>query len=238
MPQVTKLSQKEPLVIGCTLDLSKGASGQGKQVKIGISMCINNQNEKGGIDGRRIDVVFMDDEYSPEKARQNVEEFIKKYKSTLFLCNLGSPTLQAYLDLVRKNAIFIFFPVTGAPLFRKPDLPGVVHSTASYENEAKGLTSYMIASYGIKDFAFLYQNDSYGIGALEGARQLLAQAKLPKALEVPYERNTTSFKSAIEKIKASPARAIDISTAIAATEFIRQAGLNFSLEKNCLRFPI
>lgn len=232
VPQEQKLSQKEPLVIGCTLDLSKGASGQGKQVKIGISMCINNQNEKGGIDGRRIDIVFMDDEYSPEKARQNVEEFIKKYKSTLFLCNLGSPTLQAYLDLVRKNDIFIFFPVTGAPLFRKPDLPGVVHWTASYENEAKGLTSYMIDSYGVKDFAFLYQNDSYGMGALEGARKLLAQAKLPKALEVPYERNTTSFKSAIEKIKASPARAIGFfSTAIAATEFIRQAGVEFFIGK-------
>ncbi len=108
-------------------------------MKIGISMCINNQNEKGGIDGRRIDVVFMDNEYSPEKARQNVEEFIKKYKSTLFLCNLGSPTLQAYLDLVRKNAIFIFFPVTGAPLFRKPDLPGACIGRHHMKTRPRGL---------------------------------------------------------------------------------------------------
>ena len=220
------------MVIGCTLDLSKGASGQGKQLKIGIALCVNDQNQKGGIDGRRIDVIFMDDEYSPEKARQNVKEFVKKYKSSLFLGNLGSPTLQAYLDLVRQDEIFIFFPDTGAPMFRKPDLLGIVHWTASYESEAKGLTSHILETYNIKDFAFLYQNDAYGKGALEGARKVLAGAKIVGALEVPYERNTTSFKSAIEKIKASPARAIGFfSTSIAATEFIRQAGVEFFIGK-------
>ncbi len=232
LPVEEKAVEKKPLFIGCTLDLTKGASGQGKVVKIGILLAIDKINEQGGLNGQRIEIIFMDDEYSPEKARQNVETFVKKYDSTLFLCNLGSPTLSAYLDLVKDNKIFIFFPTTGAPAFRKPDLLGVVHWRTSYSNEAIGLVSYALENYGIKDFAFLYQNDSYGKGALEGARKILDQKKITQFLEVSYERNTTYFKSAIEKIKASPARAIGFfSTSIAATEFIRQAGVEFFIGK-------
>ena len=54
---------------------------------------------------------------SPARARQNVKEFVKKYKSNIFLCNVGSPTLEAYLDLVKRGEIFVFFPVTGGTSF-------------------------------------------------------------------------------------------------------------------------
>ena len=231
------IQEKAPLIIGCTLSLSKGVAAQGRQVRDGITLCINEQNQKGGIRGHRIEVIFMDDEYSPEKARQNVEGFMKRYKKslsegTLFLGNLGSPTLQAYLDLVKKSEVFVFFPITGAPLFRKPDLRGIVHWRTSYENEAKGLVSYTLKNYPQTTFAFLYQNDSYGLGALEGARKVLEAAGIKGSLEVPYERNSTSFKNAVDKIKASSAQAIGFfSTSFAATEFIRQAGVEYFIGK-------
>ena len=225
------LKEKPPLYIGCTLDLTKGASNQGKAVKMGMAMRVDHENEKGGINGRRLEVVYMDDEYSPTKARANVEKFIKKYKSRLFLCNLGSPTLQAYLDLLKEGKIFIFFPATGAPLFRQPGL-SLAHWMTSYQNEAKALTRYMIKEYGIKDFGFLYQNDVYGFGSLNGAREVLKAYNITKSKEVPYERNSTSFKTAIEAMKAASPSAIGFfSTAIAATEFIRQAGVEFFIGK-------
>lgn len=111
-------------------------------------------------------------------------------------------------------------------------MPGVIHWRTSYENEAKGLTSYILENYREGHFAFLFQNDSYGLGALYGAREVLKAAGIKGALEVPYERNTTSFKPAVEKIKASPTRAIGFfSTSFAATEFIRQAGVEYFIGK-------
>ena len=85
-----------------------------------------------------------------------------------------------------------FFRSPGAPLFRKPDL-SLVHWRTSYTNEAKALTRYMMRKHGVKDFAFLYQNDSYGIGALQGARDLLRDKKDVHSKEIPYERNSASF---------------------------------------------
>lgn len=174
----------------------------------------------------------MDDEYVPEKARTNVESFMKTYNSTLFLCNLGSPTMESYLDLIKQNKIFVFFPATGAPLFRKPDLPGVVHWRASFESEARALTQFMFKEQHITKYGFLYQNDSYGMGGLEGAKKFLKQAQLPPGVEIPYERNTTSFKPQIEKMKASGVSGIGFfATSIASIEFIRQAGVDFFIGK-------
>lgn len=168
-----KKAEKEPLYIGCSLDLTKGASPLGTRVRDGVALCINKINAEGGMNGRPIQVVFMDDEYAPEKARQNIEEFTKKYGSNLFLCNLGSPTLQTYLDLVTQEKIFVFFPITGAPIFRQSDVKGIVHWRASYKSEAQVLTQYMVNTLKIRTFAFLYQNDSYGLGALEGSNLVM-----------------------------------------------------------------
>lgn len=229
LERVEHMKVKEnPIFIGCSLDLSKGASAIGKPLKMGISLCLSWVNLHGGINGRPVQVVFMDDEYSPEKARANVESFIKTYKSTLFLCNLGSPTLESCIDLIRDNKIFVFFPATDAPLFRTADLVGVVHWSASYKGEGNVLTRYMMDHYHAKKFGFFYQDDVFGRGALEGAQDVLKKEGIKDFVAVPYERNTTAFKQQVEKIKAANVSAVGFfSTSIAAAEFIRQIGVDF-----------
>jgi ABC-type branched-subunit amino acid transport system substrate-binding protein len=225
-------AEKQPLYIGCTLDLSKGGSPIGKAVRDGIALRMDRVNARGGINGQIINVIFMDDEYSPEKARQNVEEFIKKYSSNLFICNLGSPTLETYVDLVKEEKIFIFFPITGAPIFRQPDVKGIVHWRASYKTEAQVLTQYMIDILKVRNFAFLYQSDSYGQGALEGANQVIKKEAIKQVVNVGYERNTTSFVPQIKTIKEASVTGLGFfSTSLAATEFIRQAGIEFFIGK-------
>ncbi len=230
--KLTKEAEQEPLYIGCTIDLTKGASPLGKRVRDGVALRINKLNAEGGIRGRPVKVVFMDDEYSPEMARINVEEFMKEYKSNLFLCSLGSPTLQAYVDMVKDEKIFLFFPITGAPLFRKPDIKGIVHWRASYKTEAQIITQYMINEFRIRNFAFLYQNDSYGLGALEGSNAVMKKEGISEFVNVRYERNTTSFDAQIKAVKDAAATGLGFfSTSLAATEFIRQAGVDSFIGK-------
>jgi len=229
---LASIEHKEPVYIGCTIDLSKGGSPIGKAVRDGIVLRLAAINAQGGFNGRPLQIVFMDDEYSPEKARHNVEEFIQKYQSNLFLCNLGSPTLETYIELVKQEKIFIFFPITGAPIFRKADIKGIIHWRASYETEARMLTQYMVDTLKVRNFAFLYQSDSYGLGALEGSNQVINKEGIKQALNVAYERNTTSFSPQIKQIKDASVTGLGFfSTSLAATEFIRQAGVEFFIGK-------
>jgi branched-chain amino acid transport system substrate-binding protein len=224
--------KQEPLYIGCTLDLTKGAAPIGRRVRDGIVLALKQINDEGGINGRPVSVIVMDDEYSPEKARRNVETFMKTYKSPIFLCNLGSPTLESYAELVKKGDLFLFFPITGAPDFRKKEFTGVVHWRASYSSEAQAVTQYVVDTFAIRSFGFLYQDDSYGVGALAGAQKVLDQKKITKVVKAPYERNVTSFSRQVKSIQDGLVSAIGFfSTSVAAMEFIRQAGVEFFMGK-------
>lgn len=225
-------AQDDPIIVGCTLDFTKGLSDQSKQIRAGLTLRINKQNEEGGINGRPIQIIYMNDDYTPERARKNVEHFIKTYKSTLILSSPGSATLEAYLDLVKNNKVFVFFPVTGVPLFRTPELTNIVHWIASYKAEGEAVTQYAIANSSALSLAFLYQNDLYGKSALAGAQKALQKAGIKRVLELPYSRNTVQFKEIIDKIKASSAEAIGFfSTSLATQEFIRQAGVELLSNK-------
>ncbi len=219
--------KKAPLYLGCTLDLTKGASPLGHRLRDGITLRVNEINQAGGIQGRPVKVVFMDDGYSPVRARENVLKFMKTYNSKLFISNLGSPTTEFYTDLIEQEKVFVFFPSTGAPVFRKKSMKGVVHWRASFTSEGKALTNFVTKKYGIANIMLLYQDDSFGKGALEGAREIV-----PNIPAVGYERNVTSFSKQIAAVKASGAGAIGFfSTSAAATEFIRQAGVESFIGK-------
>jgi branched-chain amino acid transport system substrate-binding protein len=223
------------IIVGCSLDLSKSLANMGKNVRDGISLSINKQNQQGGINGRLIRVVFMDDQYNPDITRKNIENFIKTYNSNLILCPLGSPTLQACLDLMKQHKIFVFFPITGAGIFRSPDLDSIVHWRASYEAEARVLVRYALREFKSKSFAFLYQDDSYGLAALTEARQERQQAAAQAWLEVPYRRNTISLKDAVDKInQLNPDTLAFFSTATIAQAFIKQYGVDKLMTKHLL----
>lgn len=217
-------STQEPLYIGCTLDLSRSLAQQGEMLKRGVLLKIDKVNEEGGIKGRPIQVIFMDDGYTPERARQNIQTFIKTYNSSLTLASIGSPTLEAYLDLVKNKKVFVFFPNTGAPIFRDPTLTNLVHWRASYQQEGKELTHYVQETYQAFKFVFIYQDDSFGKGALQGALEALENIKDTQIIKIPYAQFSLDIADLIKAVKEHNPRAIGFfSTPLVALEFLRKA---------------
>jgi ABC-type branched-subunit amino acid transport system substrate-binding protein len=103
------------------------------------------------------------------------------------------------LKLVRLKKIAVFFPFSGSSLFRDPSLGYMVHFRASYADEAEKLVGHAYHSFGVRRFALFYQNDSFGLSALEGAKKALT-AKNCEWIEAGYERNTADINPAAEKI--------------------------------------
>ena len=126
-PKVKK--EIEQLVLGSTLDLSKGVKFLSKRLKQGTELRLAKEK---AINGMVPQIIFRDDEYTPSKARDNVEQFLKDDIDILF-SPVGSPTLEAYLDLVEAGQVLILFPNTGAPIFRKPELKNMIHYRVGYD---------------------------------------------------------------------------------------------------------
>jgi len=120
--------------------------------------------------------------------------------------------------------------MTGAPMFRQPDLTGVIHFRASYGEEAKALIDHMVQQYNAQSFALLYQNDAYGEGPLKGAREQLKNHDIHDWSEIPYTQGGTDFIEQAKKIKNAEPQVIAFFSTAAATQetrrFLNASGLS------------
>ena len=214
------------LVIGSTMSLVKGVPIMGKNIKRGMSVCINKQNQNGGIKNHIIRAIILNDNYIPHEARQNINMFIES-GIDIILLPIGSPTLAAYENYLKQNKILTLFPVTGASQFRNPELTGLINYRPTYADEVVALTEYISQERAIKSFGIFYQNDSYGIGPFNATKEYFKHHDIKNWFGLPYVRSTIDFKRQAKEIKEKAPGAIGMfATAFAAQEFIRQTGID------------
>jgi ABC-type branched-subunit amino acid transport system substrate-binding protein len=213
----------DPLYFGCTLDLSRGMSLQGERLRSGINLRFSKANREGGLKGRPLRAIYLNDNYNPELTRKRVKEFVKRYKSKLFIGCIGSPTLKAVLDMVKDGSIYQFFPTTGAPEFRHKDLKNIIHWRASYKAEALGVITYMKNKYDIKKWSFLYQDDDFGIDPLKAAVAFLTDKGVKNIKTFAYDRNNIYVEPFINYLKNNNSDAIGLfATAQVALRLLHQ----------------
>jgi ABC-type branched-subunit amino acid transport system substrate-binding protein len=242
LPEVTSLAPEKKLlaavhddviVFGCTLDLSKGVRNQSISLQAGIMARINDINAAGGISGKQIQLVFLDDQYTPKMARDNILQFITDFNTDIILSPIGSPTLENYLDLVREEKILVLFPITGGYIFRSPELRNIIHFRPSYTDELQALTEYLVTNRNAKKFLIFYQHDSYGTQPKDAIVATLKRLNITHYTQVPYERNDLDLAEQVKKIKDfDPDSIAFISTPVPAENLIRQLGTNFFIGKN------
>lgn len=221
------------LIFGCTLDLSKGLRNQSLSLQAGLLAKIEEINAAGGIQGKTVQIIFLDDEYTPIKAKTNVLNFFHEFKTDLLLCPIGTPTLEAYLDLVQEHKILVLFPVTGTLLLKNVGLENIVQFRPSYAEELEALTEYVVANKGAKRFLIFYQQDAFGYGNIDAVKNVLHRLNITHIEEISYERNELNFAEKITQIKKfDPDTFVFISTATPVQTLIRQMGVNFFVGKN------
>jgi branched-chain amino acid transport system substrate-binding protein len=212
------------LKIGSSLDLSKSNRAMGRGICVGISQAIKECNAAGGVGGRIIHPIILDDGYVPARARKNLDIFLQDLHVPTILLPVGSPTLEAAADLLHTDSLAVFFPVTGSPSFRTPEIVAVVTYRPSFQLESQVLVEYLLKQQ-LKNFAFFYQDDEYGTGVLARARKVLKDNHIDQWIEMPYARTATQFKSQVELLRKSQVEALGIfGSSQQAQEFLRQAG--------------
>lgn len=227
-----KEEEIKDIIFGTTVDLSKGIKVLGNQVKEGLLLRFEQENRRGGINGKKLELIILDDEYKPTLARENIKKLIDEYDISLILSPLGSPTFEAYLYKIEKKEVAVLMPITGVSSFHRSDLRNVVFFRPSYFEEGKILTTYIFDTEKAKNFLFFYQNDVFGLDSLKGARSALSKAGIEKWTEVSYERDDLNFEHQIGIIKKNNPDAIGFfSTGTAAMGLIRQIGPEYLSSK-------
>lgn len=218
------------LKIGTILDLSSNIRQLTEPLQKGIEFVFEKINQKGGVKGKLLSLIPLDDKFEPSLARACVMEFINNYKIDTLLSPVGSPTLLAYLDLVKDGKILVLFPTANDTQFRKPELKYLLHCRASNAQESYAMAQYALKNIRARKIAIFYQDD---IQSVDGAEEYFKKNKFMDYLLVSYERKSTNFEKHVKKIiEFNPDALFLMCIPSAGFELLRQIGVEKLFNKS------
>lgn len=210
------------IVLGQSAALSGPASALGEQFKIGAQLLFERVNQRGGINGRTIELQSLDDGYEPDRCAENTKKLIDGGVFALF-GYIGTPTGVVALPIATAARVPWIAPFTGAEALRTPFNRYAFHVRASYYDETAEIVK-QLTSVGIKRIAVFYQNDAYGKAGLEGVTRALKPLALEPVGLGTVERNTVAVDAAVKSImEKKPDAIVQISAYKSCAAFIRAA---------------
>lgn len=212
------------ILLGQSCALEGPGKALGTGMKAGLHAAFAEMNEKGGINGRKIKLISLDDGYEPEKTIANTHTLIEKEKVFLLIGEVGTPTSLAAVPIAEKASVPFFAPFTGAEFLRNPFKKYVVNIRASYNQEMEALAAYLVDKKNFTRIACFYQNDGYGRAGLSGMIKALKKRDMELAAEGTYERNTVAVKSGLLKVRrAKPEAVVMVGAYKPCAQFIKLA---------------
>jgi ABC-type branched-subunit amino acid transport system substrate-binding protein len=194
------LAKEGKIVIGSSLDLFGVSYVSTKQIYQGLNLFFKKLNSLGGIKGKEINYIVLNDQYDPTIVNKNIDTFLNVYKTNIILVIGGTPTTKAALPRVAAKEILVAFPYTGASIFRKPELKYFIHLKTSYEKESFALAEYAIKQMNLTKFAMLYQDDDFGKECIKGTIEALEKNGIKNWVQAPYKNEKVDIDEAAKKI--------------------------------------
>jgi branched-chain amino acid transport system substrate-binding protein len=196
------------VLLGSSLALRGHASFLGTQTLRGAMSYLNHVNAQGGIHGRAIKVIALDDSYDPPICLANTQKLIIEDRVFALFCYVGTPTTVRILPLIEEVHIPLLGMFTGANALRDPFDRYLINIRASYYQETGAAVSHLVNDLGLKKIAVFYQYDAYGFDGLTGTELALKGFGLAPVAGGSYARGTLDVQEGLNKIMSSGAEAV------------------------------
>jgi ABC-type branched-subunit amino acid transport system substrate-binding protein len=227
---LTTFARAEPGVFEDRIVLGQSAAFKGPAAALGLGMrqgilaAFEEANAKGGVNGRKLELISYNDGYEPNKAIENTQKLLLEDKVFALIGEVGTPTSKAAQPIASDAGVPFIGPFTGAEFLRSPYKRTVINVRASYFQETEAMVEHLVTDLGVSRIAILYQDDSYGRAGLSGVKRALERRNMELVAEGTYKRNTTAVKRAVLAIrKGNPEAVIMIGAYKPCAEFIKLA---------------
>jgi ABC-type branched-subunit amino acid transport system substrate-binding protein len=192
-----------------------------------ISAYFDKINAEGGINGRKVKFISLDDGYNPAKTVEQTRKLVEEEEVLLIFQPLGTPSNSAIHKYLNSKKVPQLFVATGATKWGDPkNFPYTMGWQPNYQSEARIYAAHILETKPNAKIGVLYQNDDYGKDYLKGFEDGLgAKAAAMIVSKVSYEVTDPTVDSQMVTLKASGADTFfNITTPKFAAQAIKKAG--------------
>jgi branched-chain amino acid transport system substrate-binding protein len=209
------------ILIGQTVGLTGTIAAPVKEMNEGANAYLAAVNGRGGVNGRKIELLTLDDKFDAKLAAANADTLVKKEHVFALFQNRGTPLTEAILPILATNKIPLIAPSTGATVFHAPVNPMLFNVRAKYQDEVrKGVEHF--ATIGSTRIALLHVDDSFGKDGLAGFVTAMNERSMIPAIIAAFPRVKPDYvAAATEIIRANPSALIIVSSSANTVEVIK-----------------
>ena len=215
--QATQGISKTEILLGSIQDLSGPIAGFGKQVRQGMLLRVEELNEQGGVNGRKIKLLIEDSAYDPKKAVLAAQKLVNQDKIFAMVAHIGTPTNNAAMPVQFEKNVINFFPVTAAREMTEPAHKLKLAGGSSYYDQMRVAVPKLVKDKGVKKVCTIYQDDEFGLEVFRGAEAGLKALNMDFTEKTTYKRGATDFSSQVARMKAAGCEMVVLGTIIRET---------------------
>ncbi|HMQ71791.1 MAG TPA: ABC transporter substrate-binding protein [Rubrivivax sp.] len=208
---------KDEIVVGSIQDLSGPLAGFGKQVRLGMMLRVDEANEQGGVNGRKLRLVVEDSAYDPRKAVLAAQKLVNQDKIFAMVAHIGTAQNMAAMPVQFEKNVFNFFPVTAARQMYEPFHRLKYSFAATYYDQIRVAAPMLYKEKGAKKACTIYQDDEFGLEVMRGAEAGLKTIGVELAEKTSFKRGATDFSSQVARMKAAGCDFVVLGTIIRET---------------------
>jgi len=210
------------ITLGMSAPFTGPNGAYGIEMREAISAYLARVNEAGGVNGRKLQLVAMDDGYETVRTVANTRALLDEHKVFALVGYYGSsPTTEA-MKVFSAARTPLVGTISGADSLRNPAERYMFNVRASYADETEAIVNQLVA-LKMTRIAVFYQNDGFGQSGLSGVTAALKTHGLEPAAAVSVERNSLDVTNAVQTIaKASPQAVVMVTLYKPTAEFVRK----------------
>ena len=205
------------ITLGSIQDLSGPLAGFGKQARLGMMLAVDELNETGGVNGRKLKLLVEDSGYDPKKAVLAAQKLVNQDKIFMMLGHIGTAQNMAAMPVQFDKNVINFFPITAAREMYEPFHKLKYSFAATYYDQMRRAVPQMVKEKSAKKVCTVYQDDDFGLEVMRGGEAGLKTLGMEFVEKTSFKRGATDFSSQVAKMKASGCDLVVLGTIIRET---------------------
>src|SRR5919198_3107086 len=222
-----------PIKIGVIEPLSGPVAASGNYIRMGAEIARDWINAKGGVGGRKVELVIEETKSDPKEAARAAEKLIVKDKVPVIMGAWGSSMTLAAMPKLEEYGVPMVVETSSAASITKRGNPWIFRISPPSEMEAVGLEHY-VDKLGIKKADFLAVNTDWGRGSIQAFGDMLKKKGVQVGAAEFMEQAATDMNAQLTKIKASGGDTLFLTTAVEQITLVLKQGQEQRLSRKII----